>query len=143
MLTKDDLQKIIEQFDEKTLKQQGIFGIAHYRGMPDENYIRANREGLVMFALQLLKAARDSTPQLSDNENNITALGYHEDWIDEHSDIFIQHIQHIADQQMLKPTDAYQPKIMDKLVPFGCGLVGIILLVSLVTGFVTLWKWLF
>ena len=54
MLTKEELQKIIDQFDEDELKRQGIFGISQYGGGSDESFIRANKKGLELFALQLL-----------------------------------------------------------------------------------------
>ncbi|MFN3760661.1 MAG: hypothetical protein ACK4SF_15735 [Algoriphagus aquaeductus] len=58
MLTKEDLQKIIDQFDEDELERQGIFGISQYGGGSDESFVRANKEGLVLFPLELLKSAR-------------------------------------------------------------------------------------
>jgi hypothetical protein len=61
-LTKEELQKIIELFDEEDLKRQGIFGISQYGSGSDESYIRANKEGLELFALALLKAATNTEP---------------------------------------------------------------------------------
>jgi len=60
--------KIIDQFDEEELKRQGIFGISHHGRGSDESFIRANKEGLELFALELLKSARDTEAILSDTE---------------------------------------------------------------------------
>lgn len=143
MLTKEELQKIIDHFDEDELKRQGIFGISQYGGGSDESFIRANKEGLELFAVELLKAARDTENLLSDPEKNIIPFDYNEDWLDENGDTFIQYIEPIADKQKLKPKSDYESTFVDKLIPFGCGLIAIILLISIVVGLVTLFKWLF
>ena len=99
MFTKEDLQNIIDQFDEEELKRQGIFGISQYGGGSDESFIRANKEGLELFALELLKSARDTEATLADANK--------------------------------------------KIIPFGCGLVVIFLVISIIVGLVTLLQWLF
>ncbi|MDI9868950.1 hypothetical protein [Flectobacillus roseus] len=143
MLTKEKLQKIIDQFDEVELKQQGIFGISQYGGGSDESFVRANKEGLELFALELLKSAQEIESVLSDPEKNIIPFEYEEDWVDENSDIFIQYIEPIADKQKLKPKSEYKSTFLDKLMPFGCGLIAIILLISVVVGLVTIINWIF
>ena len=143
MLTKEELQKIIDQFDEYELKQQGIFGISQYGSGSDESFIRANKEGLELFALELLKSARDTETIFSDTEKNIIPLKYDEDWIDENSDTFIQYVQPISDKQKLKIKSEYKSTFVDTLMPFGCGLIALILVTSVIVGLVTLFKWLF
>jgi hypothetical protein len=143
MLTKEDLQKIIDQFDEDELKRQGIFGISQYGGGSDESFVRANKEGLELFALELLKSAREIENVLSDPEKNIIPFDYDEDWVDENSDTIIQYIEPIAEKQKLKPKSEYKSTLADKLMPFGCGLIAIILLISVVVGLVTVIKWIF
>lgn len=94
-MTKEELQKIIEQFDEEELKRQGIFSILQYGGGSDESFIKANKEGLEMFALELLKSSRDAESIITDKEKNIIPLNYDESWIDEFGDTFIQYIEPI------------------------------------------------
>jgi hypothetical protein len=143
MLTKEELQKIIDQFDENELKRQGIFGISQYGGGSDESYLRANKEGLELFALKLLKSAKEIESVLSDPEKNIIHFDYYEDWVDENSDTFIQYIEPIAYKQKLKPKSEYKLTFVDKLMPFGCGLIAIILLISVLVGLVTVFNWIF
>lgn len=143
MLTKEELQKIIDQFDEDELKKQGIFGISQYGVGSDESFIRANKEGLELFALQLLKSAIETEDILSDKEKNIIPLDYDEDWVDENSDTYLQYVEPIADKQKLNPKSEYKSTFSDKLMPYGCGLVLLILLVSVIIGFSTLLNWLF
>ena len=143
MLTKEELQNIIDQFDEEELKRQGIFGISQYGGGSDESFIRANKEGFELFALELLKSARDTEATLADAEKKIIPFDYDEDWIDESSDTFIQYVEPIADKQKLKPKAEHKTTIADRLMPYGCGFVAIVLVVSIIVGLVTLFKWLF
>jgi hypothetical protein len=99
MLKKEELQKIIDQFNEDELKRKGVFGISQYGGGSDESFIRANKEGLELFALELLKSARDTENLLSDPEQNIIPFNYYEDWVDENSDTFIQYVEPIANKK--------------------------------------------
>ncbi|UYW01804.1 hypothetical protein K5I29_02445 [Flavobacterium agricola] len=143
MLTKEELQNIIDQFDEEKLKKLGIFGISQYGGGSDESFLRANKEGLELFAIQLLKSARDTEDILSDKEKNIIPLDYNEDWIDENSDTFIQYIEPITDKQKLKDKNDYKTTFADKLIPYGCGLILIILAIATIVGLVTICNWIF
>lgn len=80
---------------------------------------------------------------MSDPEKKVIPFNYDEDWVDENSDTFIQNIELIADKQKLKPKSEYKSTFVDKLVPLGCGLIVITLLISIVLGFVTMFNWLF
>ncbi|SRR5690606_6298122 len=141
-MTKEELQKIIDSFDEETLKKQGIFGISEYGDGSDESFIRANKQGLELFALELLKSARDSEMILSSKEQNIITLNYEEDWIDENSDTLIQYIEPIADNQKLK-SKTKKNKFIYQVMSFGCSITVIILIISIITGFRTIIDWLF
>lgn len=143
MLTKEDLQKIIDQFDEEELKRQGIFGISRYGGGGDESFIRANKEGLELFALELLRSARDAEEIISDTQKTIIPLDCEGSWIDENSDTVIQYVKPVTDKQKLVPESEHGSTFKDKLVAYGCGLVAIILVIAVIVGLVTVFKWLF
>ena len=142
-MTKEELQKIIELFDEEDLKRQGIFGISQYGGGSDESFIRANKEGLELFALELLKSARDTEATLADTEKKVIPFDYDENWIDESSDTFIQYVEPIADKQKLNPNKEHKTTFADRLMPYGCGFVAIVLVIVIIVGLVTLFKWVF
>lgn len=142
-MEKEELQKIIKQFDEEELISQGVFGIIQYGGGPDESFIRANKEGLELFALRLLQSATEVENVLSDPNKDTIQFEWQEDWVDENSDTCIIYIEPIADKQKLSPEPEYKPTTTDKLMPFGCGLVAIILVISLVVGLVTVFNWIF
>lgn len=145
MLSKEELQKIIDQFDEEELKRQGIFGISEYDY--GESFIRANREGLELFALKLLKSTREIDEILSDPVKDIIPFNYDEDWVDENSCTFIHYIEPIAYKQKLKPKIENKLTFIDKLKEYANGFififVFIFIIISLVVGFVTVINWIF
>lgn len=142
-MTKEDLQKIIEQFDEEELKQQGVFGLAYYQDDPYESFIRANKEGLELFALELLKSARDFEGMLVDKTKRGIPFGADENWMDQNSEIFIQFVEPITDKQPLKQKVDHKLTFKDRIGLFGCGLIALLLIISLLVGLVVVLKWIF
>jgi hypothetical protein len=142
MLSKEALQNIIDQFDEDELKRRAIFGISSIDGA-SECSIRANKEGLEIFALELLKSARESDEVLSASGEKIIWLDRYADWLDENSDIVINYIEPIGDNQKLQPKTVHKKKLIDKVLPYGCGCIGAFLLISLLVGLISIFEWLF
>jgi hypothetical protein len=142
-MTKEELQEIIGRFNEEELKQLGLFGIFQYGGGSDESFIRANKEGLELFTLQLLKSARDIELILADKKKRSIPFEDHENWVDENSDIFIHYVEPLADKQMLKLKLDRKLTFVDRISLLGCGLIGIILIISVIVGLVAIFKWLF
>jgi hypothetical protein len=140
MLTQEKLQQIIDQFDEHALRQQGIFGIYQYGGGPDESFIRANKEGLELYALELLKSAKrmEGIPV----NKGVNSIPFDEDWTEESSDMHLHYIEPVTRKQKIK-SDEEHKRFISKLLPYGCGLIFIILLIAIIVGFETMFKWLF
>src|SRR5690606_3290806 len=125
------------------LKRQGIFSILQYGGGSDESFIKANKEGLEMFALELLKSSRDAENVIADKKKNIIPLNYDESWIDEFGDTFIQYIEPIKEKQEFKSKKDYKQTILDKLVPLGCITAIIVIIISTIVGLITITDWIF
>lgn len=142
-MRQEELQKIIGQFDEENLRKKGIFGIYQYGGGSDESFIRANKEGIELFAVELLKSAKDVEDPLSDTTKNIIPIEYDENWINENSDTFIHYIEPIAYKQELKIKNEYKPNFLERLLPYGCGFVLLVLLIFIIIGFSTVLNWIF
>lgn len=141
-MTKEELQKIIDQFDEEELKKHGIFSIRQYGGGSDESYIKANKEGLELFALELLKSSRDAESVILNPEKNIIPLNYEESWMDEFGDTCIQYIEPIKRKQELK-SKKHQQTFFDRLIPAGCIITIILIGIAAIIGLVTISNWLF
>ena len=67
-MNKEELQNIIDKLESENRKEKAYFGIFEYGSGPDESYIKADKQGLELFALEILKAARDSEELLNNNK---------------------------------------------------------------------------
>ena len=142
-MTQSELNKVINELEGQVSKDKATFGIFKYGGDSDESYIQADKEGLKLFALELLKAANKSSDILIDKGKNIVPIPFQENWIDEQSDTVIQYIEPVAERPKSIEEKKYKETIVDKLVPFGCYAILIILAVALLTGLWTLIKLIF
>lgn len=138
----EELQHIIDQFDEDELKSQGIFGIYQYGGAADESYIRANKAGLELVALELLKASKEAENiQVNGGENSI--LTDHEDWFDEYSTTHFQYIELITHKQKNKPKEVPKESLANSFYIFCFFLIFILLLAAIFIGLSTIIMWFF
>lgn len=142
-MTQDELQNIIEELEGKISKDTATFGILQYGGGADESFIKADKEGLKLFALELLKAAQKSADTVSDKEKNIIPIEFEDDWISEQSDTVIQYVEPIIPRQPIEAQPKHKDTIADKLIPVGCFAVLAILVVAVLVGLWTLVKWIF
>lgn len=69
-MTSKELETIIDQIESEDLKKKAYFGIFNLNNHQQESHIKANKEGLSYFALELLKAARNFDPTTSNGEDN-------------------------------------------------------------------------
>lgn len=142
-MTQDELQKIIEQLEGQISKGNATFGIFQYGGGSDENYIQANKEGLQLFALELLKVSDKANETLDDKEEDIIPIVFEESWIDEQSDTMIQYVQPVSKRSTAKDESKYKETIVGKLLPYGCLAGLIIIIIAVIIGLQTLIKWIF
>ena len=142
-MIQNELQRIIDQLESEISKDKATFGIFQYGGGSDESCIQADKEGLKLFALELLKASNKTDEILSDNEKNIIPITFQENWIDEKSDTVIQYVKPVEQRQIGKDDKKYKESILDKLLPYGCYAGLIIIVISIIVGLWTLIKWVF
>ncbi len=140
-MNKDELQKIIDQLESVNLKDEAYFGIFQYGGEQDESYIKANKQGLELFAINILKAARDSQDIINDTKKSIIPLDYQEEWID--GDTLAQYIEPIPETRKQIKTEPHQATWQDKYFAHGCFAVGIIVFVLMIIGLITIFTWIF
>lgn len=114
----NDLNEIIDKLEKTNSKSDASFGIFQYGGGPDESYIKGNKQGLELFAAELLKASKDAEDIVSDKEKEIIPLEYEEGWID--GDIFIQYIQPSLEKREGLDEPSNKTSWKDKLLGLGC-----------------------
>ncbi|WP_200975400.1 hypothetical protein [Echinicola sp. 20G] len=141
-MNKKNLQNIIDKLEKEDRKEKAYFGIFEYGGGPDESFIKASKEGLELFALEILKAARDSEELLkSEKEESVFPLGFDEDWIDDDCSTYIQYVEPIDVIRTNVKQEPYMETWKDKTMKFGCISAILIAIISAIVGIVTIVKW--
>ena len=143
-MNKEELQNIIDKLESENPKEKAYFGIFEYGGGPDESFIKANKQGLELFALEILKAARDTEELLNDDKGeSVFPLGFDEDWIDDDCSTYIQYIEPTNEIRTITKREPYVETWTDKTMKFGCISTILIAIVSAIVGIVTIVKWFF
>ncbi len=141
-MTNHQTAHFIQQFNEEELKQKATFAILPLDTRMEACYIKANREGLELFAIQLLKASGKIDDSVKGGPESIITLNHDEPWIENHSEISLQYIQPVFEKEELPVTENKKPTIADKITPVGCIAVLIFLVIATITGIVTIFRWL-
>lgn len=137
----EENDKLIEQLRSTINTDEASFGIFQYGGGTDECYIKANKDGLQLYALELLMAAQKMEEGFGDPERKIIPISYQDNWIDEESDVLLQYIDPV---QKRAGTAVAEKKstLNDKLVSGGCFLLFIFIVMSVLVGAVNIIKWI-
>ena len=75
------IEAIIGELESVASKEKGYFSMWQYGGGPDESFIKANRDGLRLYAIELLKASLET-----DNDVGNGEVG----WLDGDSNVFLR-----------------------------------------------------
>jgi hypothetical protein len=142
-LTQEQLQNIIDELEGLVSKDKATFGIFQYGGSTDESFIQANKDGLKLFALELLKAATNTSKIIGNEEKNVIPLAFEENWINKQSDTLIRFIEFVDERPASVPHIPYREGIIDKLIPIGCIVGSAVLFIASLIGLWTLYKWFF
>jgi hypothetical protein len=141
-LTQEELTGIISKLEPVVSKDTALFEIYQYGGGPDESFIKANRQGLQLFAIELLKASLKVEQTLGDPTKSTIGIEHHE--MLENGDIGIHYIEPTSEirQAASKPTPNKETW-KDKLIKGGCISVAGIIIIATIVGFISIFKWLF
>ena len=122
-MNKADLQKIIEQLESSNSKDYAYFGIFDDGTDTGEEFIKANKEGLSLFAAALLKAAQDVTDRAKENEKIFYPLTSEREWIDENSEVLINFIEASNEPREKAEYKPYIKSRKDRAIEVGCSLI--------------------
>lgn len=140
-MTKEELQEIVARLKATNTKDDAYFGIFRYGGGPDESFIKANRQGLELFAAEVLEASMFAEEIVNDHKKNIHSFSYDEEWID--GETLVQYVEPFLEPRQKIKEETVTPSWTDKMFAGGCILFVVICLVLLITGLVTAIKWMF
>lgn len=131
------IQELIDQFDSEKLKENAYFGIfdeAEY------SYIKANKEGLLLYAMNLIVASKNIDSITNDSKDKTVSFERFVDWIDEDSPIVIDYIEKFEGKRK-KVIETNKYNFFEKLIPIGCFLLFIIFGVAFFVGLGEIIKW--
>ncbi|MEG0917688.1 MAG: hypothetical protein RSF68_11810 [Myroides sp.] len=140
------IQELINQFDTEKLKENAYFGIFQYGEGKDESYIKANKEGLLLYALQLILASEKIEKiSVPNSIQKSVTFGVNDEWekekwIDEDSSRIIGYIEkfEVDHEKIIEKNNS---NVFQKLIPIGCFLLFIIFGVSFFVGLAEIISW--
>lgn len=140
-MEESELDKIIESLESSNSKKEAYMSLSQYGGGMDECFAKANKQGLELFASQLLKASKDFKHVVEDPEKRVIPMNYEEEWL-ENSDVFIQYIEPVNRLGAVPENDTYKESLIDKIIPIGCLTLFILLVISSIIGLITIGSWI-
>lgn len=142
-MTEEELKKIITQLKSRNEKNKAHFGFYQYGGGPDESYIKANKQGLELFAVELLRAGIESKNREFAN-NKVETIGLDLDWIHQDGDFLIDYIE-ITNKDRDSTNKAFptnKESWKEKILKVGCIVIGIVVIGLIVIGFISVLSWI-
>lgn len=137
-MEKEDLKVLVDQLEKSCLPTTDAhFELNALEGPYDGLYIKSNKEGLIHFSKQILKAAIE----LDENkEQTKVDLSEEEDEIWLGGDLIIHYVEPLYKQGEEEQQEAYTRKFKDRVTESSCALLFIFLAISLIVGIATVGK---
>jgi len=141
-MTDEKLKEFITELEKRNEKEKAFFGFHQYGGGPDESCIKANRKGLELYAVELLKAGIESE-NLEYNENKVQSIGLDTEWTDENGEFFFDYVELTKKEKELNEKfPEYKDTWKDKVFKVGCIGIGILLVGLILVGLITVITWI-
>lgn len=138
-MDKIELENIIEKLEQNVSEKNGTFGLYYLDG-EDECYIKANKDGFELFAIELLKASKNAEAIIENKEKDYIPLGFNQKWLE--GEVMIAYIKPILEKREEIIADkTHIPTIKEDLLKFGCFAILGILALSLIIGIYTIITW--
>ncbi|NOQ75559.1 MAG: hypothetical protein GQ574_26350 [Crocinitomix sp.] len=138
-MEKEELNRIIALLESSNSTEDAYLAI-YADHDPYDGYAKANKEGLELFAAQLLKASIDCDKDLTDEKPNIIKLEY-EKWMA--GELFIVAIEQVDKNKIETKQVSDENTFLGNV--FGVGCLGIVIFgfISAIVGAVSIFKWIF
>ncbi|UUV20961.1 hypothetical protein [Paenimyroides aestuarii] len=134
------IQELINQFDTEKLKENAYFGIFQYGGGNDESYIKANKEGLLLYSMYMLIASKNINTITDISKDKTIPFERFVDWIDKDSSTIIGYVEKY-EANPKKVIERNDSNVFQKLIPIGCFLLFIIFGVCFFVGLGEIISW--
>lgn len=135
-MKEDKLFEILQEFDEASLQEKALFGIYDTYDEREVTVIRANSEGIQLYAMELLKIAIEAE-SLSESELPVKyRISNYENWVDKNSIIFLDEIE--ISNNSYEVADLPKENFFSKLFSWGCIISLIVIVVIFLIGIGTI-----
>jgi len=140
-LEKEELNRIIEALESTNSDNAAYLATDMYDDRYEEYCIKGNKAGLELLASQLLKASRDYVETPDDNEISPVTIDYGDNWNE--GDIIIKYILPSEKKQDKTDEESFKSNLSDKIMRFGCISVILFIVIALIVGVSSIFKWVF
>lgn len=138
-MEKRELENIIAKLEETDLKKDASIGFYFNEEQEEyEAHIRANTQGLLLFASELLKASRDAEEIKKDPKRSIYILDFEDDCISADSDFSIDFIEPTTQKNPVLKKEIHEETWQDQFFRIGCSGILILALISAIVGFINI-----
>lgn len=137
-----EIGKLIEELRSQAKYDEAYIGYFQYGDGFDESFIRANRQGLELYAAEILQAVLETEKEF-DKETKFKIFGLNPKILDEESDFFFDYIELVKEKRNeIKLNYQYKETWKDKMAKYASFgiLIGLGLLV--IIGLVTVVSWI-
>jgi hypothetical protein len=139
-MTDEEIRKLIDELRNRNKYDEAYIGFFEYGGGPDESFIKANRQGLELHAADLLEAALETDSEFGSVKSK--NFGLDEKIADEQSDFIFNYIELYKEKRNeIKPNIEYKETWKGKAYKFGCFSIGVLFVVLMIIGFITVFTW--
>ncbi len=141
-MKKEELEEIGSRIESEVSIDSALFEFHYSDGYEDAIYIKANRDGLQLFAMELLKVS--ATLSQSGSDPIEKTISFDDYGMMEHSQVSILYIEPTLQEKpkAIEPLP-HKKSWKDSFAQFGCIGVVIIFALSAIVGFISILGWLF
>jgi len=140
-MTDKEIAGLINKLRSEKKYNDAYIGFFQYGGGPDESYIKANRQGLELYAADLLAAALETETEFEAGKEKIYELD--QDLMDSHSVVRLDYIELKKEKlSEIKPDPEYKETWKDKAIKIGFITIGILLILLIIIGLITTVTWI-
>ena len=142
IMRKETIKDIIVKLKEIGIAKNAYFGFFQYGGGIYESCIKANKEGLLLYAACLLEASleidnRDFT------EDKIQTYGLSPEFVSENTDFDFHYVELMNKPKLeIETTPEHKETWKDKLTGYIFGAILIFMLISVIIGIGTITSWI-
>ena len=142
-MTDRKIEDIISDLKQNNKKEESIFGFYHQDGDEYNTSIKANKQGIKLFAVELLKASIEIENRNFEN-GEIEYLEIDIDWTDSNADFYFnsleitQKVKTEKDEVFPKYEESWKDKLYGKLI----FVIIILLILMLIIGIITTINWI-